>query len=197
MGGRFSLMVATACSVSTSTNSLIAYLPYRAMILRSPDCGRLAGAVALPGELISRPGQLIPGLCVAVMLARWGVARVTGRRAGALTEEAGRRYHEVNFHAVDRRRVTREHKVGGSRQGARGREQPGLQACLGHLAQEPASALGIGPKEGGERIEARLLFCGAGVLAAATSAPALSRPVQGERHSHLLPPTRLASNDTY
>jgi len=152
--------------------------------------------VALPGELISWPAELIPRLRVAVMLARWRVARVTGRRAGALTEEAGWRYHEVNFHAVARRRVTREHKVGGSRQGASGREQPGLQARLGDLAQAPASALGVGPKECGERIKARLLFCRASVLAAATSTPALSRPVQGERHSHLLPPHWLASKDT-
>jgi hypothetical protein len=163
------------------------------MILRSPDLGRLAGAVALPGELIGCPGGLIPGLPVAVMLTRWRVARVSDRRAGALTEEAGWRYHEVNFHAVHRRRVTRQDEVGSTRQGARGREQPGLQARLGHLAQAPASALGIRPKEGGECIKARLLFCCASVLAAATSAPALSRPVQGERHSHLLPPNRLAS----
>jgi hypothetical protein len=158
------------------------------MILRSPDCGRLAGAAPRPGSLGSRTAVGIRRLRVADVLAAWRRARVAGCRIRALAEQALRRQYEIELHVVRGRRVARQHQISGSRQSTRSGQQPGFQVSPGHFAQAPAGALRVRPKERGERVEARLLFRGTGVLAAATSAAALSRPVQGERHSHLLPP---------
>jgi len=108
------------------------------------------------------------------MLASWRDARVSGRRAVAQAEQTGWRDHEVRLHAVDRRRVTCQYKVGCSRESACGRQEPGRQARLGHPAEAPAGTLGVGPKEGSEGIKASLLFRCASVLAAAISAATLS-----------------------